>query len=261
MNKITGKLTFSRQREQKIIISQFLQQFIYLMNEKSVRDKIIKQYCKSCKHSICYIDTFFVKGPKYHFSLTDFENEPLEKKLKSKIKSLSKKNVDSIHFTICYSYDQNAVHYVAFVYQPNQKKLIHFDPGISVYEHGQKTIVPTVVEIFYKNKWIEKNNEVGNCKSFKWNNKKTGVQFNRNFNYKYPRDSFCQTWTIFFIIKASTCKTFQFVKKWCDILPEQRETFLIQNFITPLLKTYPSYYNKVQQNLPKENYMKLLKQV
>ena len=239
-------------------ISSFLQNFIYLMNDEKVRNTIITKFCKNCSRNLKYIGTFYVNGEKYKLMETNHK-QSLKKILCSELKRLMKKN--EVHFTICYSYDKSSVHYVSFVYLPPIKKLIHFDPGISMYEHGQKTIVPSVFQLLKQENLLGSHEEIGECQQFKWGNKKTGVQFNNNPHQVCPRDAFCQTWTVFFIYQTANCKTFRFVQKWCEIFPEKRETYLVKNFIIPILKHFPNYCQRVQENLPTQNYLKLLQKM
>ena len=239
--------------------SSFLQNFIYLMNNPQVRESIIKDFCKTCKDKIIYLGTFYVSGAKYNLVDNSFKT-PFDKKLVKKMKQCQKKaNNQNIHFTVSYTYDEVSVHFVTFVYEFSKKKMIHFDPGIGMYDHGQKTIVPSVLAIFQNSNLLDENNELGICHKFMWKGKKTGVQFNNLYHLSCPRDAFCQSWTIFFIYQSTKSKTFSFVKKWCNIAPEKREAFLILNFIIPVLKYFPQYRLKVEENLPSHNYLKLLK--
>lgn len=236
-------------------ISSFLQNFIYLMNDENVRSTIITKFCKDCSRNLKYIGTFYVNGSKYNLIDTK-QKQSFKKVLTSKLKKLKTKN--EIHFTVSYSYNINSVHYVSFVYLPSTKKLIHFDPGISMYEQGQKTIVPSVFQLLKQENLLKTQEEIGECPKFNWGKKKTGVQFNNHPYQPCPRDAFCQTWTVFFIYQTSKCKTFRFVKKWCEIPPEKRETYLVQNFIAPILRYFPNYYQSVQKDLPKQNYLKMI---
>ena len=239
-------------------ISSFLQNFIYLMNDEKVRNTIITKFCTDCSRNLKYIGTFYVNGPKY--KLFDInQKQSLKKILCSKLRKLKTKH--EIHFTVSYSYDDSSVHYVSFVYISSMKKLIHFDPGISMYEHGQTTIVPSVSQLLKQENFLQSHEEIGECHQFKWGKKKTGVQFNNHPYQACPRDAFCQTWTVFFIFQTSKCKTFRFVKKWCEILPENREAYLVQHFIVPILKYFPKYYESVQKDLPKQNYLKLIQNI
>lgn len=243
--------------QNRVELVEFLQNFIYSMNDEKRRDKIMQEYCSKC-NNVFWIGTFYVMGDKY--KLTTSDGIPFHQILSKHVK-IPKKN-EKICFTVCYQYEGNKVHYVSFCFMKNT--LIHFDPGVSLYEHGQKTLAPSVRKIFQQKKWTQNSKELGICKSFKFKGKKMGVQFN-NLNPYFPADAFCQTWTIFFFktMCDSSKKSFSFVTEWCNTKPEKREILLIREFIFPLLKKKPSLVKLIKSQCSNQSipHMRTLKKV
>lgn len=243
----------------------FLQNFIYLINEPNIRNNIINKNIKTntlitSQSNTKWSGTLFVVGDKNNLFLTkynskEYNNTPLTTFFqRNKKKFFTNSKNEKILFTVCYSYTNYKVHFVSFIYQNNT--LIHFDPGVSLYNHGQKTIVPSIANI-YKNVYkVNKNFELGKCNYFKYKKRKMGIQFNDN-NTIFPADAFCQSWTLFFLIRATIADEYSFIENWCQIKPSQREIFLISNFILPFLYNNPSYHNKIikNSNLPSKNYL------
>lgn len=241
----------------------FLQNFIYLMNDTQIRDKIVQNCIKKNKLNSCkWLGTIVLSGLVNKLNVDSWNNKRIGKSLKSFLeKDLKWQKTKTYFFTVMYTYEQFKVHYLSYIYEPKFKKLTHFDPGISLYEHGQKTVVPSMNKAFCSLKLIDKKSqEIGVCNSFRWKGKKMGIQFN-NLNDFFPADAFCQTWTVFFFIRyCHSSFDFEFLKSWCNLKPEKRELFLISNFILPFLNENPKYYKllQIQINDERTNYINTL---
>jgi len=258
------------QKEDPLLIP-LLQEFIYFMNEKSVRDKIIQHSLRSYSHPGSWLGTWFVsledessKHPKTlllkknnSFFQKKWVGKSLHQCLENK-KEFFQKAKHPIFFTVCIQYELNKVHYVAFVYDPQQKTLTSFDPGVEVYHHGMKTIVPILRDIFHLLHFIpqpylkQDQFSIGRCHEHQFKGKKMGIQFNGQ-----NMDAFCQTWTVFFIHRYLIHGNADFVLDWCKIPPPKRESFILIAFIIPFLDYHPTlsqkYFDKVQT--PKQEVM------
>lgn len=224
----------------------FLQNFIYFMNSPTVRNEIIRKFYKT-QPSVEWWGTFYVSGPKHKLVVTAHDNRVIEESLLKFFQEFSKqlKNNKINIYTICYQYENNHVHYITDVYDNRTQSIYHFDPGVSLYEHGQKTIIPSW-ERQYKNLGLLKTStDLGTCHTFSWKGKKMGVQYDGSSG-DFPADAFCQTWTIFFLYRLSfNISNYNFVKQWCGIRPSKRKAFLISNFIIPFLTQNKKYYQSV----------------
>ena len=145
-------------------------------------------------------------------------------------------------FTVCLVYDEHLVHYVAFLYVSKERRLISFDPGVQIYLHGQKTIVPRIEKYFMSEDLIDSDVRLGHCHQFRWKGKRMGVQYT---GLEDRPDAFCQTWTIFFLVRFLYSKSHRvddihrFVREWCKILPKNRAVMLTEQFIIPTLMYFP----------------------
>lgn len=146
-------------------------------------------------------------------------------------------------FTVMIVYSGNLVHYVAFVYDPVTKILVSFDSGVELYEHGRKTILPAVRRAFRDaglivSQGISRQHNLGHCHGYNFCGKEWGVQYNGLHQHSLPADSFCQTWTIFFLkrfIEKRDENDLSFVRSWCRVHPGHRESIIIRDFLLPLL--------------------------
>jgi hypothetical protein len=230
------------------------------MNREEVRDKIMRDCLKTKELSrFKWFGTITLSGLVNKLNVNSWKKKKLNKSLYDFVKEIKWDNKKTYLFTVMYVYEEYKVHYLSFIYEPSINRLTHFDPGISLYEHGQMTVVPSVNKVFCDLKLIKKKSkEIGICNSFKWKGKKMGIQYN-NLNHYFPADAFCQSWTIFFFIRyCNSSFDFEFLKSWCNLKPEKRELFLISNFILPFLLENPQYYNLVKKEIYKENYINLL---
>ncbi|NDE13980.1 hypothetical protein EBZ80_03525 [bacterium] len=146
-------------------------------------------------------------------------------------------------FTVMIVYSGNLVHYVAFVYDPKTRTLISFDSGVELYEHGRKTILPAVRKAFRDaglilTRGINRQHDLGHCYGYNFCGKEWGVQYNGLHQHSLPADSFCQTWTIFFLkryIEKRDEQDLSFVRSWCRVHPGHRESIIIRDFLLPLI--------------------------
>lgn len=232
-------------------IVELIQAFIYTMNDKSLRTDIIKYHIGKYGHKdMQWLGTWIVESTgslqkrtlrfmQKNDQLPCFDDSIDKYVCMNKGKLLEKTSL----FTVCIVYEMNLVHFVSFIYDPQHKKLTSFDPGVELYHHGQKTILPLLRRAFFRNKLIQgtrivPQENLGRCTQYTFCGKKWGVQYNGNHFSNLPADSFCQTWTIFFLITFLRTKNFEFVAEWCDKNPNQREFIIIKKFMLPFLTRF-----------------------
>jgi len=233
-----------------------LQSFIYTMNDEKIREELIKTCIKNCNEN---------KEWKWSGTWTVIckNNNLLMRETNECIKNFIKKKKFNSNvyrncmFTVCIIYEIHLVHYVSFVYNYETKKLNSFDPGIELYVKGRDTVLPLIRKAFYELNLIEKmdiidDENMGVCNNFKFKGKNVGIQYNNNSKMILKADSFCQTWTIYFLIRLMIGeKDYSFINNWCEINPMERERYLMAFFILPQLmygsknisKTFMKNYN------------------
>jgi hypothetical protein len=218
------------------------------MNGVETRNDIMAYHLKQSKsRDTCrWWGTWFVReSGKNDLSLSG-EHDPVwkfkPKTLHDLVRRLhNKTSACTAMFTVCLLYDVNLVHYVSFVYLPSERVLLSFDPGVEVYPHGQKTIVPRVHALMKSLGLVDAHRVEGACSVFRFRQKKHGVQFNGRTADKLPADAFCQSWTLFFLVRVlylpdrSLDRIAALVRDWCRIPPEGRQYFLTSFFILPTL--------------------------
>lgn len=224
----------------------FLQNFIYYMNLPEIRYATIHKFFRTNK-KVRWWGTFYVSGPKSRIIVNRWNSDTIMQPLSIFFEGFAKQlqNNKLNLFSICYQYEGNKVHYISEIYNAQTKQLIHFDPGVSLYEHGQQTIIPTWERQFRKYRLLKNAKEIGKCTSYRWHGKQMGVQFDES-NPIFPADAFCQTWTLFLFYRLSLdIDDLSFLKNWCAIPPSKRKLFLISNFIMPLLMYQPKHYQNI----------------
>lgn len=232
-----------------------LQSFIHLMNDMETRNEIMAYHMRQSTTPCRWWGTWFVRVSGNH-SLTLTDTDPVWKykptSLQDLVRHLDKKKRSAstlCMFTVCLQYDAYSVHYVSFVYK--DRTLLSFDPGVRVYPHGQKTIVPRIQKLMESLQMIDTHRVEGACTAFCFRQKKHGVQFNGRVHQKLPADAFCQTWTVFFLVRlfsltdASIESMSSLVQRWCSIPPGKREYFLMTMFILPTLTYFPKVMKKL----------------
>lgn len=236
-------------------ISRYLQEFIYCLNDERHRDTVIRRAIKS---DMQWLGTWYVRNlhdqhprkppalviaSKSRFCPT--VGAPLADVIRANISVFAVKDDDTIYrykcFTVCILYQTNLVHYVAFVFDVRHRSLLSFDPGVELYQRGLKTVIPALRKIFFTlglcTAPMLKQDAltVGRC-DMKFHGKRFGVQYNGRIHRDLPADAFCQTWTLFFLVRLHASRDASFVQKeWCKIDPFQREAYLLVTFIIPLL--------------------------
>ena len=229
----------------KYQVSDMIQNLIYFFNQPSIRDYILLLNIKTLPAGkrIQWDGTYFFNekaniDPYHH---PDSADVPLSDFLKKRTAYTDAKN-GYVLSTCCITYEGNRVHFLSLIYDKNRKLLIFFDPGIHLYEKGQDVAVPIVMDAFLKNGWIKKTSQierVGLC-SHVFHGKKWGIQYNGSDpkTTKLPADSFCQSWTLYYLVEFLRNKcTDKFFSNWCSIPPKKRETFMLMNFFLPLVRT------------------------
>ena len=190
------------------------QYIIFFMNRVDIRGKIIKEMIRKEKKNkiFQYCGTWYVEGKKNKLKFTD----PFDKNIPSD-KNSKNLNVNSfiktyretfcfekkILFTVVYCYEEGNVHFVAFIYDPTDRTLKHFDPGVHLYPVGQKIIVPSIHKAFYDAKLVDRktlkmDDEVGtHCKKYIYGlkDRELGIQYNGQ-----NKDAFCQSWSLHWLL-------------------------------------------------------------
>lgn len=238
------------------MVSDMLQNIIYFFNQSSIRDHVIQHYLKLLpqgRHVIWdgtyYFDEKGKIDPYYH---PEHPNMTLDQFVKERpvFHATQGEEKQFIIFTCCILYEENKVHYLAFIYRTGAHPiLISFDPGIHLYTKGQDVLVPLIRDAFFRaglipsRKAIER---VGLCR---------GKYFDRQFGIQYegsdpstndlPADSFCQSWTLFFLIEFLRHKcSDRFVATWCKVYPDYREAFVLLYYFMPWLQQDPFVYKE-----------------
>lgn len=232
--------------------SNYLQSFIYCLNDENVRTSILKKSLGANKE-YQWLGTWYVRnqnenrtGKKVELVISkpcSFEKK-LDKRLLECIRDKKKLFLEGSRykaFTVCIFYELNSVHFVSFCFDRKKKELVSFDPGVELYLHGMKTIVPQIRNHFYDaglipSRFLSQDRfTLGRCQNFKFRGKKYGVQFNGK-NIDFPADAFCQTWTLFFIQRLTETGNHGFLVEWCGKKPRHRVGFLMESFILPNLR-------------------------
>lgn len=246
------------------------QYIIYFFNRLPIRTKIIRQEIETNRKddTFCYFGTWYVEGRKNRLRFQD----PFDSELHSDLESLSKSFTlnqflrkfkkkfqikRKVIFTVCYCYEEGKVHFVSFIYDSDSKKLMHFDPGIHLYQEGQTVLVPSIVNGFVKANLIPKEKsdiEIGTqCARYIYNLKRENIAIQYNGQDK---DAYCQTWTLAFLLKEIR-KSTNNIEHFCTIIPENRSLYLYKEFIIPFLRKNKKYMEEIVKNM-KEDYDYLL---
>lgn len=257
---------------QKVLLStnkmnqetEMIQNMIYFFNQPHVRDHLIDFHIKTLPLStkVEWDGTYFfdekgITDVHHHKGI----NLPLSTFLKQKNKYDEKNNVRFIISTCCVTYEGNRVHFLSMIYDKKQKSLIFFDPGIHMYEKGQDVAVPIVHKAFIDNGWVKNIERVGLCPK-NYYGRKWGIQYNGDnpMTSKLPADSFCQSWTLYYLIEfiRNKCSD-KFFTLWCSIEPDARETFILMNFFLPHIQHDKKLFDEWKQFYP-EGDLQLLNQ-
>lgn len=225
-----------------------LQNIIYFFNQVEIRDHVINHYLKftpSGKKVVWDGTYYFDENGRidshYH---KGHDGEHLRDFIKNR--HIFQKRDDPekrfVMFTACILYEGNRVHFLSFVYDKNRKLLVCFDPGINLYHKGQDVLIPLLRSSFVANGLLSKEKEalerVGLC-ARPYYGKTFGIQYEGSDPSKtsLPADSFCQSWTLFFLIEflRHNCSD-RFVASWCKIPPKYREGFIITYYFLPWLQ-------------------------
>ena len=260
------------------------QYIIFFMNRVDIRGKIIKEMIRKerKKKIFQYCGTWYVEGKKNKLKFTDPDDDNIPFDRTSKYLNVNRFmktcretfcSEKKILFTVVYCYEEGNVHFVAFIYDPMDRTLKHFDPGIHLYPVGQNIIVPSIHKAFYDAKLVDKKNvksddEIGkDCKKFIYGlkDRELGIQYNG-----VNKDAFCQSWTLQWLLD-NIQKYNKSIKKYCIVKPKNRVLYLFQHFIIPLMEDHPNYLKNIikeykedkelkSESMTAENILKLLKQ-
>ena len=249
--------------------SNYLQSFIYCLNDEKVRTNILKKSIRARKEyewfGTWYVRNLYENKNEKKVELVISRPCSFEKKIDKKLYDcIARKQKTFLEgsrykvFNVCIFYELNSVHYVAFCYDHKKKELISFDPGVELYLHGMKTIVPQIRNIFYETGLLrspflsQDRFTLGRCQSYRFRGRKYGVQFNGK-NIDFPADAFCQTWTLFFVHRLTETGNHGFLAEWCNQKPRHRVGFLMESFILPILKNNNYVKKKYFQEFAEED--------
>lgn len=247
-------------------ISDMLQNIIYFFNSKDIRDYLINHHIKllpSGKTSLWdgtyYFDEKGQLDPYYHPE----HKQTFLREFVQQRKNLQQKKSRFVLFTCCILYEGNRVHYLSFIYDTKKRILLSFDPGVHLYTKGQDVLVPLVRNAFINNNLIGNDHRsferVGLCKT-KYYDKTWGIQYDGSDPNitDLPADSFCQSWTLFFLIEflRHRCSD-RFFNNWCSIPPKHREVFVIMNYFMPHLQNDAFVHKRFRQFYPQGDLTKL----
>lgn len=221
-------------------MSNLLQNIIYFFNQTKIRDFVIQHFISmyNLDNIVCWDGTYYFdeKGHMDSFyhpelssstHLTDFIKSKKAFSLKK-----HKKQHTFVIFTACILYEENKVHYLAFVFDTKRRILVCFDPGIRLYHKGQDVLVPLIAKSFLDCDLIPSLNNierVGLCNT-KFYGKQWGIQYQGSnpAHTNLPADSFCQLWTICFLVEFMKNKCSDvFLSNWCQVPPSIRESFAL----------------------------------
>ena len=229
------------ENNEQMKLTSTIQNLIYFFNQPKVRDYVITHHAKilPAGRDVVWDGTYFFNetGEMDALHHPDAKGVPLHAFL-AKRKAYTENKARHVLSTCCVTYKVNSVHFLSLIYDREKRVLIFFDPGIRLYEKGQEVVVPVVRDAFAANKWADKIERVGLCsKAFK--GKRRGIQYNGESS-NLPADSFCQSWTLFYLVEflRNNC-TDRFFKHWCVIPPAKREAFMLMNFFLPHLQNHP----------------------
>lgn len=245
-------------------MSSLLQNIIYFFNQTKIRDFVIQHFISlyNLNDQVCWDGTYYfdekgIMDSYYHQDLQQATN--LDDFIKSRKMFFGKnKKHPFVIFTACILYEENKVHYLAFVFNRLKQMLVCFDPGIRLYHKGQDILVPLIAKSFVKCglipslKYIER---VGLCGK-KFYGKQWGIQYQGSnpAQTNLPADSFCQLWTICFLVEfmKNQCSD-NFLSHWCSVPPSIRESFALtyanQFFTLPFVyKQFRIFYPKGDLN-------------
>jgi len=255
--------------QQRLTFSEMLQNIIYFFNQVHIRDYVIHHFIHLLSHhedrvawdGTYYFDEEGMMDTYYHTetpektSLTEFIrhrkvfHSPIKKKF--------------ILFTCCIVYEGNKVHYLAFVYKASTKVLVAFDSGIHVYPKGQESLLPLIRKSFIGLDLITSDKHslerVGLCPQVHYG-KTWSIQYDGSdpATTKLPADSFCQSWTLFFLIEFLRHNlTDDFLPLWCKVHPKHRENFILNNMFLPFL-IYDPYLHRAFKKFYPEGKLHLL---
>jgi len=203
------------------LINSAQQSFIDTMNlpknRKIVMNNVIQRYRSTWLGS-----WYLTKDKKLAKDYTDYV-------LKEDISNIFKRFVRSrkrnpFLFTFAYSSGPGYAHYVSFIYDPRTKTLFWFDPGRGLYQQGK--MIQNAVSSSMSEAGVKINNVVDKtiCS-------KDGCM-------QCTGDSFCQTWTLYFIFKyLDSNRRFDFLDNWANMIALERLD-TIRCFVLDILNTF-----------------------
>lgn len=236
--------------------TDMIQNMIYFFNQPSVRDHVIKIHTQilPAGKKVRWDGTYFFneKGDMDPFHHQDLGKHPMSFQEFLTQRKVYQKGGDDCRFilsTCCVTYEGNRVHFLSLIYDKKKQVLVFFDPGIHLYEKGQDAAVPIVSNAFRNNKLAKKIERLGLCAG-NYHGKRWGIQYDGGSS-KLPADSFCQSWSLYYLVEflRNKCSD-KFFPLWCSIPPERRETFIMMNFFMPHLQNHPFLYEEWKNFYP-----------
>lgn len=244
-------------------LGRLIQYIIYFFNNNEIRSKIINSAIKDYgkKNIVHYMGTISFNGDKIKdMKLCEpYDNEDLKNYYGNSIHfenknvcTFIKDNKDKIRekpitvFTCCYHYGKANVHFISVIYISKSKEMLVFDSGIDVYPEGETHMLPLLQKAFKEAALLKTTAELGkSCYQHRYIAKDEPAGFQYAGTKKF-RDAFCQTWSLWYIVNFIKKK--KMIRKVCQLHPSNREIFLINDFIVPLLAKNPEWSHDILED-------------
>jgi len=249
-----------------------LQELIYFFNEVPVRNFLIEKFLEEGvrrKTNCQYMGTYFVreKDDDSHVLVLDTDHHQQQSPkdptcfsdvIRQKRSFLLNKKGKKTLFTMAILYKVAAIHFVSFLYDPVQQRIVSFDPGNNLYHNGSRVLIPNCVDAFVGHHMIPHQDHVvhtGMCKDY-FHGRRYGPQYNGEDprQTELPADKFCQSWSLRFVLFCILNDgKHDFVHEWCKIRPRERENSMMTEFFIPILSHFAHLRNQFKINVGPEH--------
>lgn len=243
-----------------------VQELIYFFNEPAVRNYLVDHYTRLYPDTPCqHAGTFFLRKSDDDAMVLELDADHHRnyggmqfKKALERLKSFLKARGKITLFTLAILYNTSSIHFVSCMYDEGRRKLVCFDPGFNLYQNGSRVLIPVCIDNFIQLRLIDNEDDtvvIGKCHRL-WYGRRFGVQYNGDDPdaVSLAADSFCQSWSLFFIIMCIVFKgDYNFVWLWCKIPPTKREQFILERFFFPHLLSHAPILRRFRAKFPPEH--------